>query len=94
VQNQPKIVWPQNFIVARAYIDQLSRSGALAPQRIATLNSAIAKVEASPSNKKDAAALQSLGSNLDKSAASAKPADASRMRALAEIIKKNAGARP
>jgi hypothetical protein len=94
VQNQPKIVWPQNFIVARAYIDQLSRSGALAPQRIATLNSAIAKVEASPSNKKDAAALQSLGSNLDKSAASAKPADASRMRALAEIIKKNTGARP
>jgi hypothetical protein len=95
VQNQPKIVWPQNFIVARAYIDQLNRSGALAPQRIAKLDSAIAKVEASNSNKKDAAALQTLGAGLDKDAASAKTtADASRMRALAEIIKKNTASRP
>jgi hypothetical protein len=95
VQNQPKIVWPQNFIVARAYIDQLSRSGAIAPARIAKLNSAIAKVEASNSNKKDAAALQSLGAGLDKDAASAKTtADASRMRALAEIIRKNVPSRP
>ena len=23
VQNQPKITWPANFVVARAYIDQL-----------------------------------------------------------------------
>lgn len=30
VQNQPKITWPSNFIVARAYVDQLSRSGAVA----------------------------------------------------------------
>jgi hypothetical protein len=95
VQNQPKIVWPQNFIVARAYIDQLSRSGALAPQRIEKLNSAIAKVEAPNSSKKDAAALQTLGAGLDKDAASAKAtADASRMRALAEIIRKNAASRP
>ena len=35
VQNQPKITWPANFVVARAYIDQLARSKALA-QRIAT----------------------------------------------------------
>jgi len=95
VQNQPKIVWPQNFIVARAYIDQLNRSGALAPQRIAKLDSAIAKVEAPNSNKKDAAALQTLGAGLDKDAASAKTtADASRMRALAEIIRKNTASRP
>jgi hypothetical protein len=94
VQNQPKIVWPQNFIVARAYIDQLSRGGSLAPQRIAILSSAIAKVEMSPSNKKDAAALQTLGAGLDKDAGSAKtPADATRMRALAEIIKKNTASR-
>ena len=37
VQNQPKIVWPANFIVARAYIDQLTRSNALEPKRIAAL---------------------------------------------------------
>ena len=95
VQNQPKIVWPQNFIVARAYIDQLSRSGALSASRLAAINGAMAKVEAAPSSKKDVAALGSLGAGLERSAATAKtPADASRMRALAEIIKKNGTARP
>ncbi len=29
VQNQPKITWPSNFVVARAYLDQLARSSAL-----------------------------------------------------------------
>ena len=29
VQNQQKIVWPANFVVAKAYIDQLARSNAL-----------------------------------------------------------------
>ena len=29
VQNQPKIVWPQNFVVARAYLDQLARGKSL-----------------------------------------------------------------
>ena len=32
VQNQPKFTWPSNFVVARAYIDQLARSDALAPR--------------------------------------------------------------
>jgi hypothetical protein len=95
VQNQPKIVWPSNLIVARAYVDQLNRSGAVAAKQIAALNSAIAKAEASPSNKKDAAELQTLGSGLEKEAASAKtPADASRMHALAAILTKNGNAKP
>ncbi len=93
VQNQPKIVWPENFIVGRAYLDQLNRSGALSAQRISALHAAIAKVEAPRSTKKDAAALQALGASLDKDAASAKTsADANRMRALAEIIRKNTAA--
>ena len=87
VQNQPKITWPPNFVVARAYIDQLARSNALPAQRIAAINAAIAKAEASHSSK-DAAALKTMAASLDKEAAAAKaPADASRMRALAEIMK-------
>ena len=35
VQSQPKIVWPQNLIVGKAYVAQLERSGALAAARIA-----------------------------------------------------------
>jgi hypothetical protein len=90
VQNQPKITWPTNFIVARAYIDQLSRSGALAKERIDALNSTIAKVEASRSNKKEAAQLVTMAGALDKEASTAKtPADGDRMHALAAILKKN-----
>jgi hypothetical protein len=94
VQNQPKITWPANFIVARAYIDQLSRSGALAPQRIEALNFAMAKVEASRSNRKEVARLQTIAESLDKEASAAKtPADGERMRALAAIVKKSGTSR-
>jgi hypothetical protein len=90
VQNQPKITWPANFVVARAYIDQLARSSALAPQRIAALNAAIAKVDASHDDRKGVSQLKSMGVKLDKEAAAAKtPADAERMRALAAIIKQS-----
>jgi hypothetical protein len=90
VQNQPKIIWPANFVVARAYIDQLNRSGALASGRITALNAAIAKVEASPSNRKDVGQLQRVAETLDHDAPTVKtPADAERMRALAAILKKS-----
>jgi hypothetical protein len=94
VQNQPKFTWPANFIVERAYIDQLSRSGALTAQRIMALNTAITKVEAPRSSRKDSEQLQGMAAGLDKDAATAKtPADAARMRALAAIIKKNGNSR-
>ncbi|HMF76564.1 MAG TPA: hypothetical protein VK604_12965 [Bryobacteraceae bacterium] len=94
VQNQSKITWPANFVVARAYIDQLTRSSALAPQRIAALNAAIAKVEASRADRKGVAQLKAMAVSLDKDAAAAKtPADAERMRALAAIIKQRGTSR-
>jgi hypothetical protein len=90
VQSQPKIVWPQNLIVGKAYIAQLERSGALAAQRIASLKSAIAKVERPGASRKDSADLKAMGETLDKDAAKAKStSDASRMRALAAILKRS-----
>jgi hypothetical protein len=89
VQNQQKFVWPANFVTAKAYIDQLTRSNALDAKRLAALNQAIAKAEASPS-KKDAAQLHAMAANLDKDADAAKsPADANRIRALASIMKQS-----
>ncbi|MCU1320736.1 MAG: putative secreted protein [Acidobacteriaceae bacterium] len=80
VQNQPKIVWPQNFITARAYIDQLARSNALTPEKVTALNAAI--------DKKKTKELKVIATSLDKDASTAAtPADADRMHALAEIIK-------
>uniref|UniRef100_Q022J1 Putative secreted protein n=1 Tax=Solibacter usitatus (strain Ellin6076) TaxID=234267 RepID=Q022J1_SOLUE len=94
VQNQPKITWPANFIVARAYVDQLSRSGALAPQRIEQLNTTIGRVEASRSNRKESAQLQAMADSLDKDAPTAKtPSDGDRMRALAAVIRQTTAMR-
>jgi hypothetical protein len=88
VQNQPKVTWPSTFVTARAYLDQLTRSAALAPEKVAALNAAIAKVEASHADKKEVAKLRTMGASLDKDAAAAKtPADADRLRALAAILK-------
>jgi hypothetical protein len=93
VQNQPKIVWPQNFIVARAYIDQLTRSGAVDSKQLEALKAAMAKYEAH-SSKKEVAQLKSMAATLDKEAATAKtPADQERMHALAEIIKQKGSAK-
>ncbi len=84
VQNQPQITWPKNFVVAKAYLDQLTRSAALPAQRLTALTSAIEKAE----SRKETSQLKTLAAQLDKDAASAKsPADADRMRALAEIMK-------
>ncbi len=90
VQSQPKIVWPQNLIVGKAYVAQLERSGALTAVRMASLKAAIAKVEKPGSSRKDSADLAAIGSALDKDAANVKSAtDAGRMRALAAIMKQH-----
>jgi len=88
VQNQPKVTWPANFIVAKAYLDQLARGTSIPAQKIAALSAEIAKVEAAPGDKKEMSQLKALASSLDKDAAAAKtPADADRLKALATIIK-------
>jgi hypothetical protein len=86
VQNQPHVTWPANFIVARAYVDQLERSNAISSARIAALNAAIPKAEAG--DKKELAALKAMVSGLEKDAKTVKtPGDADRLTALASIIK-------
>jgi hypothetical protein len=95
VQNQEKFAWPANFVVAKAYLDQLARSSALDSKRLAALNEAIVKTEASSSKLKDVVRLRALGMNLDKDAAAAKtPVDAYRMRALAGIMKQSETSAP
>jgi hypothetical protein len=45
VQDQPKLVWPASFVVARAYLDQLARSNGLAADRVAAARTALAGAE-------------------------------------------------
>ena len=88
VQNQQKIQWPAQLVVAKAYVDQLERSQALPAERIKALRTAIQGAESSHMNKSKVAKLSSMAPSLEKNAGLAtNPADASRMRALAEILK-------
>src|SRR5206468_4522833 len=45
VQDQPKLVWPASFVVARAYLDQLARSNGLTPDKLAAARSALGRAE-------------------------------------------------
>ena len=86
VQNQQRIEWSRNLVVAKAYIDQLERSQALPSDQIANLRESIQKAEGS---KKELKKLKKLASPLEKSAGVSKSeADSARLRALAEILKR------
>jgi len=88
VQNQQKIVWPHNLIVAKAYVDQLERSQALPADQIASLRNAIQNAEGSNISRSEVGKLKDLGVSLEKSAAASKSAaDAKRLQALADILK-------
>src|SRR5215469_193110 len=88
VQNQQKIEWPSTLVVAKAYVDQLSRSQALPADKIASLRNAISSAEKSHMSTGKVKKLKGMAPSLEKSAASAKtPADANRLRSLAEILK-------
>ena len=87
VQNQQKIEWPAKLVVAKAYLDQLQRSQALAPDKVAALEKAIQNAERSHMSKEAVAELNRMASSLAKEADAAKSqADAKRLHALVEIL--------
>jgi hypothetical protein len=87
VQNQSKITWPSQLIVARAYLDQLGRSQGLPAKQIAALNKAITRAQASHLDKKDLAKLHGMATPVETEESAAKnPTDAQRLHALALIL--------
>ena len=85
VQNQPKVVWPSNLIVARAYVDQLARGTSLSSKTMAALTAAVGK--SGQGGGGGSSKFKSLTAELEKAAPSAKsPADGDRMAALAGIL--------
>jgi hypothetical protein len=87
VQNQQKIEWPAQLVVAKAYVDQLSRSQALTSDKIADLQKAIQSAESSHMSKSTVAKLKRMAPSLIKDAATVKSqADSTRLRALAAIL--------
>jgi len=86
VQNQQRIEWPRNLVVAKAYVDQLERSQAVPADQIASLRKAIQSAEASRLNKKDLAKLKTLAASLGSAAGGKSEADSNRLHALVDIL--------
>ena len=88
VQNQQKVEWPAQLVVASAYLDQLERSQALPAKQIATLKKAIKGAEKSNLSESKVAKLKAMTDSLEQSSSASKnPADSTRMLALAAILK-------
>src|SRR5207253_4469320 len=68
VQNQQKIEWPAQFVVAKAYVDQLERSQALPADQIAAVRKQIQSAERSHLNPAELANLQRFAPSLKASA--------------------------
>lgn len=91
VQNQEKIEWSRQLVIAKAYVDQLERSQALPSNQITAVRQAIQKAESSRLNRKELGSLKNLVPSLDKSAGLTKSgADSDRLKALAEILRRPA----
>lgn len=87
VQNQQKIEWPAKLVVAKAYVDQLSRSQVLHADEVAKLEKAIRKAESSHLNPDAVAELKNMAPALIKDADTVQSqVDATRLRALAEVL--------
>ena len=76
-QEQPKVTWPANAAVARAYLDQLTRDKAISTERAAAVKGAIG-------NK---AKSETVAAQLEQDASSAAGIEAARLRALASTLK-------
>ena len=79
-QGQPMFVWPPTFALARAYVDQLERTGGLPAARIAEVRQALTAAE-SASGPARSAALTVLAGELESEAA--RSPDAGRVRLAA-----------
>jgi hypothetical protein len=87
-QHQERVTWPASAVVARAYLDQLERSGGLAPQLIAAVRGGL--------DGADRGSLPARVAELEAGAVAAtsvgRGIDAMRLRALASTLRQLAGA--
>jgi hypothetical protein len=88
-QDQQKLKWPQTFVLARAYLDQLEHSKGLPADRIKSARSTLASAERR-SERDRKAPLTQLASQLNAAAGSS--SDAAKVRMLASTVADLAGA--
>jgi hypothetical protein len=91
-QQQPRIEWPATPVVARAYLDQLTRSQGIGPARAAAVKEALDRADGVRTGQEPGAAatldqVAALATQLESDAAGASGRDQARLRSLAETIK-------
>jgi hypothetical protein len=87
-QNQVKFTWPSSFALARAYLDQLERSGGLTARRLSAARQSLVNAEnAVGTARRDV--LTRLASEIDADASGSRAA--AKVRALADAIRALAG---
>jgi hypothetical protein len=91
-QQQTRIVWPPSVTVARAYLDQLTRSKGIQPERARAAKTALDRADGLRTGKERGAEavldqLDALAAQLEGDAGTATGRDAMRLRSLAETIK-------
>jgi len=91
-QQQTKIVWPASSMVALAYVDQLTRSRAIQPERARAVKAALDRADGLRTGQERGAAavldqLDALATQLETDAGAASGRDAVRLRALSATIK-------
>jgi len=87
-QTQHRFVWPATFALAGAYLDQLERSGGLAPDQVASARRRLADAERSAGAARSEA-LRSLAGDLSARAGGARDAD--KVRALVDTVRELGG---
>jgi hypothetical protein len=88
-QEQPELVWPPSFALARAYLDQLERSSGLARDRISSARDELSRAERL-SGQQRRSALTSLASELDGAVGGAR--NGAKVRTLVQAVRELAGA--
>jgi LVIVD repeat-containing protein len=82
-QGQPKFVWPASFSLARAYVDQLERSGGLSASRIAAVRQSLTAAEQAGGSARSSA-LSQLASQIEGDANGS--SDSAKVRKLASAV--------
>ena len=83
-QEQPKLVWPATFALARAYADQLGRNNGLSSSRLAVVSRELDRAERLSGGERSSA-LSALSAELGREAGAA--ADGGRVRLLSAAIR-------
>jgi len=83
-QDQPKMVWPPSFVVARAYVDQLARGNAVSRERLTAITNELSRDEKLSGTARHDALMQ-LTSQLESEARAS--SDPARVTMLADELK-------